>query len=151
MATHSSVLAWRIPGTGETGGLLSMGSHRVGHDWRNLVVVVASHSEENSSCWWRGSESWARKMGNALKLLLDHGSPLPNDYSDAYLFIPAAQIFCVMWLRIKFTYLGNGKNLIFWNFLFECEFFFLLINYFLIKKKIREQSQCTRDSERGLV
>ena len=32
MATHSSVLAWRIPGTGETGGLLSMGWHRVGHD-----------------------------------------------------------------------------------------------------------------------
>ena len=32
MATDSSVLAWRIPGTGEPGGLLSMGSHRVGHD-----------------------------------------------------------------------------------------------------------------------
>ena len=32
MATHSSVLAWRIPGTGEPGGLLSMGSHRVGHN-----------------------------------------------------------------------------------------------------------------------
>ena len=32
MATHSSVLAWRIPGTGAPGGLLSMGSHRVGHD-----------------------------------------------------------------------------------------------------------------------
>ena len=32
MATHSSVLAWRIPGTGESGGLPSMGSHRVGHD-----------------------------------------------------------------------------------------------------------------------
>ena len=32
MATHSSVLAWRIPGTGEPGGLLSMGSHRVGHE-----------------------------------------------------------------------------------------------------------------------
>ena len=32
MATHSSVLAWRIPGTEEPGGLLSMGSHRVGHD-----------------------------------------------------------------------------------------------------------------------
>ena len=32
MATHSSVLAWRIPGTGEPGGLASMGSHRVGHD-----------------------------------------------------------------------------------------------------------------------
>ena len=32
MATHSSILAWRIPGKGEPGGLLSMGSHRVGHD-----------------------------------------------------------------------------------------------------------------------
>ena len=32
MAIHSSVLAWRIPGTGESGGLLSMGSHRAGHD-----------------------------------------------------------------------------------------------------------------------
>ena len=32
MATHSGILAWRIPGTGEPGGLLSMGSHRVGHD-----------------------------------------------------------------------------------------------------------------------
>ena len=32
MATHSSVIAWRIPGTGEPGGLMSIGSHRVGHD-----------------------------------------------------------------------------------------------------------------------
>ena len=38
MATHSSVLACRIPGTEETGGLPSMGSHRVGHDWRDLAV-----------------------------------------------------------------------------------------------------------------
>ena len=34
---HSSVLVWRIPGTGEPGGLLSMGSHRVGHDWSDLA------------------------------------------------------------------------------------------------------------------
>ena len=40
MATHASVLAWRIPGTGEPGGLPSMGSHRVRHDWSHLVVVV---------------------------------------------------------------------------------------------------------------
>ena len=38
MATHSSVLAWRIPGTGEPGGLTSMGSHRVRHDWSDLAV-----------------------------------------------------------------------------------------------------------------
>ena len=41
MATHSSVLAWRIPGTGEPGGLPSMGSHRVGHDWSDLAAAVA--------------------------------------------------------------------------------------------------------------
>ena len=40
MATHSSVLAWRIPGTEELGGLLSMGSHRVGHDWSNLAAAA---------------------------------------------------------------------------------------------------------------
>ena len=40
MATHSSVLAWRIPGKGEPGGLPSMGSHRVGHDWSDLAVVA---------------------------------------------------------------------------------------------------------------
>ena len=40
MATHSSVLAWRIPGTGEPGGLPSMGSHRVGHDWTDLAAAV---------------------------------------------------------------------------------------------------------------
>ena len=38
MATHSSVLAWRIPRTGEPGGLPSTGLHRVGHDWSDLVV-----------------------------------------------------------------------------------------------------------------
>ena len=43
MATHSSVLAWRIPGTGKPGGLPSMGSHRVGHDWSNLAAAAAAH------------------------------------------------------------------------------------------------------------
>ena len=41
MATHSSVLAWRIPGIGEPGGLLSMQSHRVGHDWSDLAAAAA--------------------------------------------------------------------------------------------------------------
>ena len=42
MATHSSVLAWRIPGTGEAGGLPSMGSHRVGHDWSDSAAAAAA-------------------------------------------------------------------------------------------------------------
>ena len=40
MATHSSVLAWRIPGTVEPGGLPSMGSHRVGHDCSDFAAVA---------------------------------------------------------------------------------------------------------------
>ena len=42
MATHSSVLAWRIPGMGEPSGLPSMGSHRVEHDWSDLEVAAAA-------------------------------------------------------------------------------------------------------------
>ena len=41
MATHSSVPAWRTPGTREPGGLPSMGSHRVGHDWSDLAAAAA--------------------------------------------------------------------------------------------------------------
>ena len=62
MATHSSVLAWRIPGTGEPGGLPSMGSHRVGHDWSNLAAAAAAvcmweleHKESRAAknwCFW---------------------------------------------------------------------------------------------------
>ena len=42
MATHSSVLAWRIPGIREPGGLLSMGLHRVGHDWSDWAAAAAA-------------------------------------------------------------------------------------------------------------
>ena len=42
IATHSSILAWRIPGMGEPGGLLSMESHRVGHDWSDLAAAAAA-------------------------------------------------------------------------------------------------------------
>ena len=42
MATRSSVLAWRIPGTAEPGGLQSMGSHRVGHDCSDLEAAACS-------------------------------------------------------------------------------------------------------------
>ena len=45
MATHSSILAWRIPGTEEPGGLPSGGSHRVGHDRRSSAVAANNHNE----------------------------------------------------------------------------------------------------------
>ena len=43
MATHSSVLAWRIPGMGEPSGLPSMGLHRVGHDLSDLAAAAAAY------------------------------------------------------------------------------------------------------------
>ena len=49
MATHSSVLAWRIPGTGESGRLPSMGLHRVGHDWSDLAAA-AMPTDGNALC-----------------------------------------------------------------------------------------------------
>ena len=45
MATHSSILTWRIPGTGEPGGLPSMGLHRDGHDWSDLAAAAAYASK----------------------------------------------------------------------------------------------------------
>ena len=44
MAIHSSVLAWRIPGTGDPDGLPSMGSHTVGHNWSDLIAAAAAIS-----------------------------------------------------------------------------------------------------------
>ena len=65
MATHSSVLAWWIPGTGEPGGLPSMGSNRVGHDWSDLAAAAASRGYHcglrpiriYSGVTWRGLDT----------------------------------------------------------------------------------------------
>ena len=70
MAAHSSVLAWRISGTGEPGGLSSMGSHRVGHDWSDLAAAAAANHIVFSSVQfsrsvvsdslWLMNHSWMR-------------------------------------------------------------------------------------------
>ena len=54
MAAHSSVLAWRISGTGEPGGLPSMGSHRVRHDWSDLAAAGLIHVDNciQQQCWY---------------------------------------------------------------------------------------------------
>jgi len=84
MATHSSVLAWRIPGMGEPVGLASMGSHRVRHDWCDLAAAAAvspdSPSQKRNNLPWLVDEygpavgCWVfvqcpefwRKLGNLL-------------------------------------------------------------------------------------
>ena len=58
MAPHSSVPAWRIPGTGEPGGLPSPGSHRVGHDWSDLAAAAALFKIQNSCVWDSCTDPW---------------------------------------------------------------------------------------------
>ena len=58
MATHSSVLAWRIPGTGEPGELPSMGSHRVGHDWSDLAAAAAAFKMLCDTKWRCSVSRW---------------------------------------------------------------------------------------------
>ena len=74
MATHSSVLAWRIPGTGEPGGLPSMGLPRVGHDWSNLAAAAANegYCYSISSVDSSALLEWVSRVGklhNFLKML----------------------------------------------------------------------------------
>ena len=72
MATHSSVLVWRIPWTEKPGRLQSMGSHRVGHDWSDLVV--GKLEESSSHCTWNvvmytSNERMTQKCTQPLLLL----------------------------------------------------------------------------------
>ena len=75
MATHSSVLAWRIPGTGKPGGLPSMGSHRVGYDWSDLAAAAAAAGEGLGCFLQRNLFDWL-SVSAATILNLEVGHPL---------------------------------------------------------------------------
>ena len=60
MATHSSVLAWRIPRTREPGGLPSVGSHRIGHDWSDLAA--ASRERIGLKNIWRNHQRFYKNI-----------------------------------------------------------------------------------------
>ena len=70
MATHSSVLAWRIPGTGEPAGLPSMGSQRVGHDWSDLAAAAASPEKVQLFCLFFAELLWERVCLSELERVL---------------------------------------------------------------------------------
>ena len=76
MATHSSVLAWRIPGTGEPGGLPSMESYRVRHDWSGLAAAAATAADVDNLIPGLG-----RSPGGGKGYPLQHSSLEPSmDY-----------------------------------------------------------------------
>ena len=79
MATHSSVLAWRIPGTGEPGRLLSMGLHRVRHDWSDLAAAMSN--------LWTRSIQW-------------HPTSIPVSCNHIFSFLAALK---TMWISISIS------------------------------------------------
>ena len=90
MATHSSILAWRIPGTEEPSGLPFMGLHRVGHDWGDLAAAAAAAAWWGQ--WWRlfSPVSFSLKVGfilsfNLLSLVIA-SSRLPPLHPSCWLF-----------------------------------------------------------------
>ena len=130
MATHSSVLAWRIPGMGEPGELPSMGSHRVGHNWSNLAAAAAAYRRitwrlHNVLCFsyyeicvpgWiiQGEMCWFHAFGEAkvyfilLKALSLH---LQNSVCEVYVKSfkpPSPDCKCLDAFRINLI-------LVFWN------------------------------------
>ena len=76
MATHSSMLAWRIPGTGEPGGLPSLGSHRVRHDLSDLAAASAfsAGGYPTSEVWGGGREQLPQARGQGQR----PGGPTPH-------------------------------------------------------------------------
>ena len=79
MATHSSTLAWRIPGMVEPGGLPSMGSHRVGHDWSDIAGAAA---ERNWALSWNFL-SFAYKIQSLNPVISDDAPHLLRPFSPS--------------------------------------------------------------------
>ena len=97
MATHSSVLAWRIPGTGEPGGLPSMGSHRVGHNWSDLAAAAAD-------TWWKWKGEWKSWLKTQHSENEDHGiwshHFMANRWGNSVrLYFGGLQNHCRWWLQ----------------------------------------------------
>ena len=78
MATHSSVIAWRIPGTGEPGGLLSMGLHRVGHDWSDLAAAAAKLEAPPAGEEWSSNHKTSSSYYLLLILMAQMVNNLPG-------------------------------------------------------------------------
>ena len=73
MATHSSVLAWRIPGMGEPGGLPSIGSHRVGHNGSDLAAAAAATRHKKSILHDEGANP-VRSYNNCKYVCIQHAA-----------------------------------------------------------------------------
>ena len=110
MATHSSVLAWRIPGTGEPGGLPSMGSHRVRQDWSDLAAAVPSKPTRK-----KGIVNSIIYKGSAVSFILEKGNlHHPWNGSHVFLHVPevsaSVPLFLISPWRRAFSYTAGSIN-----------------------------------------
>ena len=93
MGTHSSVLAWRIPGTGEPGGLPSMGSHRIGHDWSDLAATAELDFEGVTRCGWGSAYGFCSHLDSHF---------CGADFKQRFAFADSRCKFCIF-LSASFT------------------------------------------------
>ena len=105
MATHSSVLAWRIPGTGEPGGLPSMGSHRVRHNWRDLVAAAAASrlSQRSTLGWkslWSPRQFWGSWTAMSKRIMVNSYLPTREKINSK----------CITNLNIKANGIQHSKK-----------------------------------------
>ena len=125
MATHSSVLAWRIPGTGEPGGLPLMGSHRVGHDWSDLAAAAAAVHIRWPKYWsfsvspsneYSGLISfridWFNLLavqGNLKSLLQHHNSKTPILWHSAFFLVQLSHLYVTTGKTVALTIQTFGE------------------------------------------
>ena len=132
MATYSSVLAWRIPETGEPGGLPSVGLHSVGHDWSDLVAAAAAAafpralSMSEALCAdpaWHAFAVCSLSLLFSLKLFQKHVVPFAS---------PTGRCFYFYFYYLDVAVFMNwdkhlvGRSFISWSFQFEFHYFFCL-------------------------
>ena len=138
MATHSSVLAWRIPGMGEPGGLPSMGSHRVGHDWSDLAAAAAAAGFNRT--WTENFQmfSWVEKRQTNQRSNCQH--PLDHRKTKR---IPENICFCFTSYGKTFECVDHNKlwKVLFFFFNF-CFYFILLYNTVLVLPYIVVVDSC---------
>ena len=112
MATLSSVLAWRILGTGEPGGLPSMGSHRVGHDYSDLAAreTMGKNKKEKLS---KEKQPRVQHVAPTLRNLSDFRQYFRNKASSIYGFNPRliCSFACTLFLILENTCFKNAPKL----------------------------------------
>ena len=131
MATHSSILAWRIPGTEEPGGLPSMELHRVGHDWHNLAAAVAAD--------------------NFISIPSLYLSSINSQISTFQIWLFADLQTCTFSFVLRFFFFFNFLDLLFWNMNSICPLYIHTSLYPLlgIKDSVSIQSRVNKQPSKS--